>query len=197
MISYIKGKLEWMEEDRVFVEAGGIGYGIFVSPMTLSALPPLHSTVQLFTHFAIKDDGASLYGFRSMEELRLFHQLIGVSGLGPKGALALLGAMPAASIRLAIATEDAKTLMRAPGLGRKTAQKIIIDLKDKLKNEELLPQALELDAPSLASPSAKTEALEALLALGYSRSEAVKALSTLEGDDTQALLKAALKQMMK
>lgn len=197
MISYLKGTLELVEEDFVIVEACGVGYGVFVSPLTISALPPLHSPVQLFTHCSIKDDGASLFGFRSREELRLFHQLIGVSGLGPKGALALLGAMPASKIRLAIATEDAKTLMQAPGLGRKTAQKIIIDLKDKLKNEELLPQDTETEVAISGTPGAKTEALEALLALGYSRSEAVKALSALEGDDTQALLKAALKQMMK
>lgn len=196
MISYLKGTLAWRGEDRVIVETGGVGYQVFVSPMTLSALPQTESEVQLFTHMSVKEDGISLFGFRSMEELTLFHQLIGVSGVGPKGALALLGALPASQIRIAIVTEDAAALAKAPGLGKKTAQKIIIDLKDKMKNETLLPEGWEETPQEMTGAGPKTEALEALLALGYSRSEAVRALANLPQEDTESLLKAALKRML-
>lgn len=196
MISYLKGTLAWRGEDRVIVETGGVGYQVFVSPMTLSALPQTESEVQLFTHMSVKEDGISLFGFRSMEELTLFHQLIGVSGVGPKGALALLGVLPASQIRIAIVTEDAAALAKAPGLGKKTAQKIIIDLKDKMKNETLLPEGWEETPQEMTGAGPKTEALEALLALGYSRSEAVRALANLPQEDTESLLKAALKRML-
>ena len=196
MISYLKGTLAWRGEDRVIVETGGVGYQVFVSPMTLSALPQTESEVQLFTHMSVKEDGISLFGFRSMEELTLLHQLIGVSGVGPKGALALLGALPASQIRIAIVTEDAAALAKAPGLGKKTAQKIIIDLKDKMKNETLLPEGWEETPQEMTGAGPKTEALEALLALGYSRSEAVRALANLPQEDTESLLKAALKRML-
>ena len=186
MISYLKGTLAWRGEDRVIVETGGVGYQVFVSPVTLSALP----------HMSVKEDGISLFGFRSMEELTLFHQLIGVSGVGPKGALALLGVLPASQIRIAIVTEDAAALAKAPGLGKKTAQKIIIDLKDKMKNETLLPEGWEETPQEMTGAGPKTEALEALLALGYSRSEAVRALANLPQEDTESLLKAALKRML-
>ncbi|HIW48514.1 MAG TPA: Holliday junction branch migration protein RuvA [Firmicutes bacterium] len=196
MISYLKGTLAWRGEDRVIVETGGVGYQVFVSPVTLSALPQTESEVQLFTHMSVKEDGISLFGFRSMEELTLFHQLIGVSGVGPKGALALLGVLPASQIRIAIVTEDAAALAKAPGLGKKTAQKIIIDLKDKMKNETLLPEGWEETPQEMTGAGPKTEALEALLALGYSRSEAVRALANLPQEDTESLLKAALKRML-
>ena len=196
MISYLKGTLAWRGEDRVIVETGGVGYQVFVSPVTLSALPQTESEVQLFTHMSVKEDGISLFGFRSREELTLFHQLIGVSGVGPKGALALLGVLPASQIRIAIVTEDAAALAKAPGLGKKTAQKIIIDLKDKMKNETLLPEGWEETPQEMTGAGPKTEALEALLALGYSRSEAVRALANLPQEDTESLLKAALKRML-
>ena len=196
MISYLKGTLAWRGEDRVIVGTGGVGYQVFVSPVTLSALPQTESEVQLFTHMSVKEDGISLFGFRSMEELTLFHQLIGVSGVGPKGALALLGVLPASQIRIAIVTEDAAALAKAPGLGKKTAQKIIIDLKDKMKNETLLPEGWEETPQEMTGAGPKTEALEALLALGYSRSEAVRALANLPQEDTESLLKAALKRML-
>ena len=196
MISYLKGTLAWRGEDRVIVETGGVGYQVFVSPVTLSALPQTESEVQLFTHMSVKEDGISLFGFRSMEELTLFHQLIGVSGVGPKGALALLGVLPASQIRIAIVTEGAAALAKAPGLGKKTAQKIIIDLKDKMKNETLLPEGWEETPQEMTGAGPKTEALEALLALGYSRSEAVRALANLPQEDTESLLKAALKRML-
>ena len=196
MISYLKGTLAWRGEDRVIVETGGVGYQVFVSPVTLSALPQTESEVQLFTHMSVKEDGISLFGFRSMEELTLFHQLIGVSGVGPKGALALLGVLPASQIRIAIVTEDAAALAKAPGLGKKTAQKIIIDLKDKMKNETLLPEGWEETPQEMTGAGPKTEALEALLALGYSCSEAVRALANLPQEDTESLLKAALKRML-
>ena len=196
MISYLKGTLAWRGEDRVIVETGGVGYQVFVSPVTLSALPQTESEVQLFTHMSVKEDGISLFGFRSMEELTLFHQLIGVSGVGPKGALALLGVLPASQIRIAIVTEAAAALAKPPRLGKKTAQKIIIDLKDKMKNETLLPEGWEETPQEMTGAGPKTEALEALLALGYSRSEAVRALANLPQEDTESLLKAALKRML-
>lgn len=200
MISYIKGSLEYIGEGTIIVETGGIGYSVFVSPMTASALPPQHSQIKIYTYMNVKDDGISLFGFNKMEELELFNKLLTVSGVGPKGALSLLGYMPSSQIIMAIVTDDIATLSKAPGVGKKTAQRLVLDLKDKFKNEDFV-QSITEELGSEADFSVageKTEAIEALIALGYTRSEAVKAVASVykSGMDTQALLKASLKKMI-
>ena len=191
MISYIKGTLVHRGNGVVVVETSGLGYEIFVSAATLSVLPEVGETVKIHTHMNVKEDGISLYGFSTAEELELFHRLISVTGVGPKGALGFLSQLKPQEIILAILSDDVKTLSKAPGVGRKTAQRVILELKDKfqIEAEELMPTG---------SNGAKFEAMDALAALGYSRSEAAKAVNGVaaEGMTTEDILKAALKKMV-
>lgn len=200
MISYIKGRLEQRAEGYILLEANGIGYQIFVSAATLAKLPQTGEMVQIFTYFSVKEDGVSLYGFATTQEQEIFHQLLRVSGVGPKGALGFLSQLTPAEIVMAILSEDVKTLTKAPGIGTKTAQRVILELKDKCRMEEAIAEGetwqREL-APADAA-DAKWEAIDALTALGYSRSEAARAVNqaATEGMTTEEILKAALKKMM-
>ena len=180
MISYIKGTLVHRGNGVVVVEASGLGYEIFVSAATLSVLPEVGETVKIHTHMNVKEDGISLYGFSTAEELELFQ-------LKPQ------------EIILAILSDDVKTLSKAPGVGRKTAQRVILELKDKFQTADAI--AMEIEAEELmptGSNGAKFEAMDALAALGYSRSEAAKAVNGVaaEGMTTEDILKAALKKMV-
>ena len=200
MIAYIKGTLERRAESYIIIETGGIGYQIFVSPATLAKLPQTGEMVKVFTYFSVKEDGVSLYGFASAEEQEMFHKLLTVSGVGPKGALGFLSQLTPQEIILAIISEDVKTLSKAPGVGRKTAQRVILELKDKFKTEEALSMGEELQgvAETSGGGDAKFEAIDAMTALGYSRSEAAKAVNAVaaEGMSTEDILKAALKKMI-
>lgn len=200
MIAYIKGTLERRAESYIIIETGGIGYQIFVSPATLAKLPQTGEMVKVFTYFSVKEDGVSLYGFASAEEQEMFHKLLTVSGVGPKGALGFLSQLTPQEIILAIISEDVKTLSKAPGVGRKTAQRVILELKDKFKTEEALSMGQEVQGIVEASVGgdAKFEAIDAMTALGYSRSEAAKAVNAVaaEGMSTEDILKAALKKMI-
>ncbi len=200
MIAYIKGTLERRAESYIIIETGGIGYQIFVSPATLAKLPQTGEMVKVFTYFSVKEDGVSLYGFASAEEQEMFHKLLTVSGVGPKGALGFLSQLTPQEIILAIISEDVKTLSKAPGVGRKTAQRVILELKDKFKTEEALSMGGEVQGivETSAGGDAKFEAIDAMTALGYSRSEAAKAVNAVaaEGMSTEDILKAALKKMI-
>ncbi|MCI9584554.1 MAG: Holliday junction branch migration protein RuvA [Clostridium sp.] len=198
MISYIKGILADKGRDRIVVEAGSVGYGIYVPLSVLERLPPLGQEVQIHTYLQVREDDMSLYGFLARPDLEMFKRLIGVTGIGPKGALGILSALRPEELRLAILTGDAKAISRAPGVGAKTAQRLILDLKDKVKADEaleLLPGAPAGEtAPSVSGEAAK-EAVDALVALGYTNLEAVKAVRSVEmtGDmDAEAVLKASL-----
>lgn len=200
MISYIKGSLERRAESYIIIETGGIGYQIFVSPATLAKLPQTGEMVKVFTYFSVKEDGVSLYGFATMEEQEMFHKLLTVSGVGPKGALGFLSQLTPQEIILAIISEDVKTLSKAPGVGRKTAQRVILELKDRFKTEDALSMGEEVRgiAETAVGGDAKFEAIDAMTALGYSRSEAAKAVNAVaaEGMSTEDILKAALKKMI-
>ena len=199
MIAYIKGTLERRAESYIIIETGGIGYQIFVSPATLAKLPQTGEMVKVFTYFSVKEDGVSLYGFASAEEQEMFHKLLTVSGVGPKGALGFLSQLTPQEIILAIISEDVKTLSKAPGVGRKTAQRVILELKDKFKTEEALSMGQEVQGivETSVGGDAKFEAIDAMTALGYSRSEAAKAVNAVaaEGMSTEDILKAAMTQM--
>lgn len=203
MISYIKGLLAYTGENFIIVEAGGIGYGIHVSPVLLSGLPAIGNAVKIYTFMSVKEDGISLFGFSTKEELEIFHKLITVSGVGPKGALGFLAQLTPREIVLAILSEDVKTLSTAPGVGKKTAQRVILDLKDKFQAEDAIAEDFFENSKEnglngiFGEP--KFETIEAMTALGYSRSEAVKAVGEIyeEGLSTEELLKRALKKMMK
>ena len=202
MISYIRGTLAEKNEDSAVVEAHGVGYQIFVPVPVLSELPPLGESVKIYTYFSVREDGMSLFGFLSRQDLAMFKQLIGVNGIGSKSALGILSALRPDVLRMAVASGDAKTISRAPGVGPKTAQRIILDLKDKIRLEDVLAGGLE---ESLAVPEeisgvgqAGKEAVEALTALGYSAAEAagaVKKVKITEEMTAEDVLKGALRHL--
>ena len=202
VISYIRGPLEEKREDSVVVEAGNIGYRIFIPSSVLGELPGLGEEVKIYTYFSVREDGMSLFGFLSRQDLEMFRQLIGVNGVGPKSALGILSALKPDVLRLAVISGDAKAISKAPGVGAKTAQRIILDLKDKIKAEDVLfagadlEESLKTDLSGMAE--AGKEAVEALTALGYSASEAqtaVKKVAITEGMTSEDVLKGALKHL--
>lgn len=201
MYSYIKGILTDMEEDLVVVEAGGIGYNIYTTGQTFDYLPSVGEEVKMYTYLNVREDAMMLYGFLTKDDLRVFKLLIGVNGIGPKGALAILSVMTTDDLRFAVLGEDAKAISKAPGIGAKTAQRLILELKDKFSLEDAFEQKLEhTKAKNVdsAAKSAKNEAVQALVALGYSSSEALKAMGNIEiteDADVEDILKAALKNM--
>ena len=194
MISYIKGILKYKGADHVIVETGGIGFRINTSADTVSKLPQTESNVQLFTHMNVKEDEMSLFGFLTQEELMMFDRLITVKGVGPKGATALLAGLTPAQISLAIITDDVKTLSSGQGIGKKTVQQIILDLKDKTKTMDAAGASLAAAVPA-AENTAVSEAVEALVTLGFGKPEAQKAVSAIASDDLTAaeLISKALK----
>lgn len=205
MISYIRGQLTEILEDAVVVEAAGIGYRIGVPVSVLDELPGTGGEVKIYTYFQVREDAMNLYGFLNRGDLRMFEQLIAVNGIGPKGALAVLSVMRPDDLRLAIVSADAKAIAKAPGVGIKTAQRVILDLKDKIQTEELLG-AMSAPAAAIAEKTQSTglhgssgEALEALVALGYSNMEAARAVRQVQGSDemtAEEVLKASLKYLV-
>ncbi|HIR97640.1 MAG TPA: Holliday junction branch migration protein RuvA [Candidatus Merdisoma faecalis] len=206
MIAYIRGRLEYvdLEEGMAVLETGGIGYQILLSGRDLELLPSAGEEVRLYTYLQVRDDAFVLYGFFTREDRKLFGQLLGVSGIGPKGALGILSGLSADDLRFAVLADDAKTIAKAPGIGLKTAKKLILELRDKLSLEEAFEarlageKAREGAEPSAGLTAARNEAVEALTALGYSSSEALKAVRQVEaadGMDVEEILKAALKYM--
>lgn len=200
MYSYIRGILTEIEEDKIVVEANGIGYNIYTTAQTFDYLPSMGEEVKVYTYLHLREDVMMLYGFLTKDDLRVFKLLIGVNGIGPKGALAILSVMTTDDLRFAVLGDDAKAIAKAPGVGAKTAQRLILELKDKLSLEDAFEQKLEHQQAALVSnvKGVKNEAVEALVALGYSSSEALKALNGIEvtdETDVEDLLKAALKNM--
>lgn len=202
MISYIRGTLVEKEEDFVVVEASSIGYHIHVPLSFLEELPSVGETVCIYTYLQVKEDAMNLFGFASRQDLKMFKLLLGVNGIGPKGALGILSAMRPDDLRLAVISGDAKAISKAPGIGVKTAQRLILDLKDKISVDELLyvPKTGQETAPVRAGglPDAGKEAVEALTALGYSAMEAAKAVrqvSITERMTSEDVLKASLRHL--
>lgn len=203
MISYIKGPLIEKEEDVIVVEAGSIGYNIHVPLSFLEELPPLGQEVHVYTYLQVKEDSMTLFGFRSRQDLKMFRQLLGVNGIGPKGALGLLSALRPDDLRMAIISGDAKAISKAPGVGIKTAQRVILDLKDRISVEDVFtqPEPVKEGSPAALSgmQDAGKEAVDALVALGYSPMEAAKAVRQVEvteGMTAEAVLKASLKHLV-
>lgn len=200
MYSYIKGQLAEIEEDKIVVEAGGIGYNVYTTGQTFQYLPPVGENVKVYTYLHLREDIMMLYGFLSKDELKVFKLLLGVNGIGPKGALAILSVMTTDDLRFAVLGDDAKAIAKAPGVGAKTAQRLILELKDKLKLEDAFEQKLShVQAETTTNVNGvKNEAVQALVALGYSSSEALKAMNGIEltpDMEVEDLLKAALKNM--
>lgn len=204
MYAYLKGTLEEITEDNIVVEAGNIGYNVKVSTTTANMLPPLGSEIKIYTYTLVREDALLLYGFLTRDDLEIFKKLITVNGIGPKGGLAILSVMSADALRFAIMAGDAKSIARAPGIGSKTAERVILDLRDKVSVEDTFRGAGDFVAADMRTENsgldnaAKREAIEALVALGYSASDATSAVRKVEVTEettAESLLKAALKFM--
>lgn len=200
MYSYLKGELVEILEDAIVVEVNDIGYHIHIPASMIDYFTGIGQRVKIYTYLHVKEDLMELYGFRTRDDLNIFKLLLGVSGIGPKGALAVLTVMTPDDLRFAVLGEDAKAIAKAPGIGNKTAQRLILELKDKLTLEDAFEKktAHVAEEQTGALSEVKSEAVQALTALGYGTSESLKAVNSLElsPDITvEDLLKAALKQM--
>lgn len=199
MISYIKGSLADITEDSIVVDVSGIGWQIFVPGQVLDRLPAMGETIKVHTWLQVREDAMTLFGFLTKDDLRIFKLLIGVNGIGPKNALAILSVMSTDDLRFAILGDDAKAIAKTPGVGPKTAQRLILELKDKVSLEDAFEQKMAHVQEAEADVSGvKAEAVMALTALGYSSSEAFKALNGIEiteDMEVEALLKLALKNV--
>ena len=202
MIAYVNGILEDIGENNAVVDVNGFGINVNISPDTASRLPGIGEPVKLYTYTCVREDAFQLYGFLSGSELEIFKKLSTVNGIGPKGGLAILSVMGADDLRYAIMSGDAKAISKAPGIGPKTAQRVILDLKDKISIDDVLIDreiAATAANPGLkADTPQKKEAIEALVSLGYGQTESARAVNAVEGIedmDAGAVLKAALKKM--
>ena len=201
MYSYIKGELAEINTDHIVIDVNGIGYMIYISSQALDYLPAIGETIKVHTYLYMREDALILYGFLTKDELEIFKLLITVSGIGPKGGLAILSTLSADDLRFAVLSGDSKAIAKAPGVGSKTAQRVIIDLKDKLSLEDAFEKKLEHENEKIniaSNSQVKNDAVMALNALGYSSSESLKAVSKVEITeemDVEDVLKAALKHM--
>ena len=200
MYAYISGTVASSGQDSVIVDNGGIGYRIFV-PASAAGDLETGEDVKLFTHFSVREDAMLLYGFLTEEDLELFRLLIGVNGVGPKGAMGILSVLDGDALRFAVLTEDAASIAKAPGIGKKTAQKVILELKDKLDLEDAFEKkSLRTVQASSGKEGPGADAVMGLVSLGYTSQEAsraVRAASALSPEgDAEELIKLALRQLM-
>lgn len=201
MYAYLKGILADIEEDNCIIDVNDIGYNVQISGQTMSKLPGIGESVKLYTYTSVREDALQLYGFLSRADLQMFKKCITVSGIGPKGALGLLSAMNADDLRFAIISQDVKAISKAPGIGKRTAERLILELKDKLSIDDAMidREITAYQGNNITMDDAhKKEAVEALVALGYGQTESLKAVNGVENAselDSGALLKAALKKL--
>ncbi|MCR4604905.1 MAG: Holliday junction branch migration protein RuvA [Eubacterium sp.] len=203
MIGYVKGDLAYIAEDRVIVENNGIGYEIYVPGSVLDRMPSTGNEVKLYTYLYVREDQMSLFGFLTKDELAMFKMIITVSGIGPKGALGILSVMDVDSLRFAILSGDAKTISKAPGIGKKTAEKLILELRDKCDADDFLETEQDVHSGATsggggATTDAAKDAIAALVALGYSQTDsmrAVRAVSPSDDMSVDSILKLALKNI--
>ena len=202
MIAFLKGKIEELEETKAIVDVNGVGYGVFITGRDSGILSGNRETVKLYTYLQVREDAMQLYGFLRKDDLHVFRLLLGVNGIGPKAALGMLSVLSANDIRFAVLAGDAKAISKAPGVGPKTAQKMILELKDKFDLQETFDSSVaegkESGIPNTGTKQIQDEAVQALVALGYPGSEALKAVRAADtGEDmsTEDLLRAALKKM--
>ncbi len=199
MFAYISGILEDVDAENAVIDVNGVGFNVRISADTASRLPGIGEALKLYTYTQVREDSFSLYGFLSRNDLNIFKQCITVNGIGPKGALAILSTLDADSLRFAIMSGDTKAIAKAPGIGTRTAERLIIDLKDKIKiDDSMIDREIQIQNAVSDNDPRRTEAVDALVALGYGRTESVKAVSNVPNADTLdagAILKAALKYL--
>ena len=196
MIAYLRGEVVTVTDRQLVLDVNHVGFRVAISSRDAQAMPPAGEEVMIHTFMSVREDDISLIGFLNEDDLMIYRMLIGVSGIGPKGALGILSAMSADDVRFAVISDDAKLIAKAPGIGVKTAQKLILELKDKFRAEDLLPGKLRKEEPSSAFVRNRQEAAELMVALGYSRSEALQALrraALTEDMTTDQILNAALR----
>ena len=201
MIAFVQGMIDDITMDNVVIDVGGIGYNVKISADTASKLPGIGEQTKLYTYTCVREDAFLLYGFLSRNDLEIFKKCITVNGIGPKGALSILSVMDADSLRFAILSGDGKAISKAPGIGARTAERLILELKDKIKiDDDMISREINMTAggTALADTPQKQEAVAALVSLGYGQAESLKAVNAVEGvEDMEAgaVLKAALKKM--
>ncbi len=205
MIAYLKGTVAAVYENLLVLDVNQVGYQVFVSARDISAMPARGQEVQVYTWMSVSQDAIRLYGFLQEDDLEMFRLLINVSGVGPKAALGILSVLTADDLRFAVLSDDAKTIAKAPGIGSKSAKKVILELKDKFTLEEAFEHRLSANETDInmreaaeLHTEAKDEAVQALAALGYSASEALRAVNQCEITpemDTEAILKMALRKI--
>ena len=200
MIGYLKGEVAGIYEEQIVLEVSNIGYNIKMSASTIDCIRGLGEEIKVYTYLSVREDAMQLYGFLTKDDLDFFKLLIQVNGIGPKGALGILSVMTTDDLRFAILSADAKTISKAPGIGAKTAQRLIIDLKDKVSLEDAFEERLANQVRGVQHPvsDAKNEVVEALTALGYSATDALRAVKKVEVEDdadVELILKQALKNI--
>ena len=201
MYAFIEGEVCEKANGSLVLLASGVGWQLSCSNNTLMAAPPLGEKMRCWTYLSVREDAMELFGFATREEKEMFTQLTSVSGIGPKTALGLLGAMPLRDLNLAILLGDVNALSRAPGIGKKTAQRIALELKDKVTQADVSAAAagsgVPVPAASAVNADGVTEAIEALIALGYSSTEARTAVSQVrdQSDKPEELIRLALRAM--
>lgn len=196
MYEYIRGTYAGMNKDYIVVENNGIGYKIYTSGSTLAKIPKVNEEIMLYLQQIVREDFIGLYGFLTKEELSMFNLLLTINGVGAKAALSLLSISSVNNLKYAILSGDEKLIIRAPGIGKKMSQRIILELKDKVKPEDVdMPQGDTIEVDETAGNS--SEALEALVSLGYSEKEAKKAINTMDKKDSvENIIRNALKFLM-
>lgn len=196
MYAYITGTIVEKNNEGIIIENNGIGYNIFMPKSKIDIIPDEGMEARIFTYTLVREDAFLLYGFAKREELNIFKKLISVSGIGPKGALSILSTLTVEELVIALANRDAAAISKAPGVGKKSAERLVIDLNDKVSKEEIEVSIDGVDKPSVDMTSAMNEAIEAMLALGFSAKiskEAVEDAAKRANNDTSSILREALK----
>lgn len=196
MIAFIKGTIEEVLTDSILIDCNGVGYKVFMPSSQIEKIKNMQEKIKVHTYYYVREDQASLYGFMDKEGLNMFNMLIGVTGVGPKAALSILSAVPPSSLIISIITGDEKSLCKAQGVGKKMSQRIILELRDKLKDYNIASSLPESD--NVYSENEDAEALGALLSLGYTKQEAAGALNKIDQSLTiEEKVKQSLKLLMR
>ncbi len=205
MLAYIKGKLEMKMTEYIVIDVGGLGYKVFMAESGIEKIGNIGENIKVYTHYRVREDDISIFGFNTLEELKMFELLLGVSGVGAKTALGMLAICEPSEFALAIVSEDVKTLTQIPGIGPKSAKRIILELKDKIKTQqqvEAIKNKIENKTETnskiqevLQTEGKAKEAIEALQVLGYNKKEIEKALEKLDVKElsTEELIKKGLR----
>lgn len=196
MISYIKGKLDSKNIDNIVVDVGGIGYKIFMSITSIDRVGEIGNDVKIYTYMRVREDDVSLYGFCTNEELKMFEQLLGVSGVGAKSALTILSNISPSSFALAIISDDIATLKSLPGIGAKSAQRMILELKDKMKTQDAI-EIQSIPTKVIVKNDKTKDAVEALQVLGYARKDIETVIANIDTNSlsVEEIIKQALKYL--